>query len=173
MKKWIVPLGSLSAVAGVVALALFLAGAFDGGQASGNRGDGAEVAGVCVEGNPDCGDTGFVDDDDGGDTVAPGCEVGHVGVCDDTPIADDEAGEPFDGDGPALQPACAPGFPDCADTIVVPADGEEVDGLEVPVGRFDGDQQSGSQGSDNDIADGVAVDADASTTTGGATIPAE
>ncbi len=102
MKRWIVPLASLSAVAGVIALALFLAGVFDGNDASGSGGNGAEVAGVT--------------DDDGGDTVAPGCEVGHVGVCDDTPIADGETGDLFEGAGPALQPACAPGFPNCTDT---------------------------------------------------------
>ncbi len=131
MKRWIVPLVSLSAVAGVIALTLFLAGVFDGNDASGGGGNGAEVAGVCVEGNPDCGDTGFVTDDDGGDTVAPGCEVGHVGVCDDTPIADGETGDLFEGDGPALQPACAPGFPDCADMIVNGANGD-IDDAEPP-----------------------------------------
>ena len=124
MKRWIAPLGSLVAVAGVAALALFLAGVFDGSDASGSGGNGAEVAGVCVEGNPDCGDTGFVTDNDSGDTVAPGCEVGHVGACDDTPIADGETGDLFEGDGPSLQPACAPGFPDCADTQVLPDDSE-------------------------------------------------
>lgn len=128
MKRWITPLGSLVAVAGVAALALFLAGVFDGNDASGSGGSGAEVAGVCVEGDPDCGDTGFVIGDDGGDTVAPGCEVGHVGVCDDTPIAEDETGDLFEGDGPVLQPVCAPGFPDCGDMIVVPDEEAGVDG---------------------------------------------
>ncbi len=129
MKRWIVPLASLSAVTGALVLALFLTGVFDGDEASGSQDTGAgdEVAGVCVEGNPDCGDTGFVADDDGGDTVAPGCEVGHVGVCDDTPIADGETGDLFEGDGPALQPACAPGFPDCEDMIVDPATDDELE----------------------------------------------
>jgi hypothetical protein len=126
MKRWIVPLASLAAVTGAVALALFVAGVFDGDEAAGIESDDTEVAGVCVEGNPDCGDTGFVTDD--GDTAAPGCEVGHVGVCDDTPIADGETGDLFKGDGPALQPACAPGFPDCADTVVNDnEDGEPVE----------------------------------------------
>jgi hypothetical protein len=127
MKRWIVPLASLSAVAAAVVLALFLAGVFDGDGASASldTGAGDEQAGVCVEGNPGCGDTGFVTDDDGGGTVAPGCEVGYVGVCNDTPIEDGETGDLFEGDGPAIQPVCAPGFPDCEDMIVVtPADGE-------------------------------------------------
>ncbi len=132
MKRWIVPLASLSAVAGVIALALFLAGVFDSDDASGSDGDGTEVAGVCAPGFSDCEDTlvaGDENDDegnnDGGDTVAPGCEVGHVGVCDDTPIADGETGDLFEGDGPVIQPVCAPGFPDCVDMIVDPAaDGE-------------------------------------------------
>ncbi len=129
MKRWILLLASLSAVAGALVLALFLAGVFDRDEASGSQDTGAgdEVAGVCVEGNPDCGDTGFVTDDDGGDTVAPGCEVGHVGICDDTPIADGQTGDLFEGDGPVLQPACAPGFPDCADTVVNGANGDTDD----------------------------------------------
>ncbi len=173
MNRWIASLGSLVAVAGLAALALFLAGVFDGNDASGSGGSGEETAGVCVEGNPDCGDTGFVTDDDGRDTVAPGCEVGHVGVCDDTPSPDGEDGELIEGDGPLIQPVCAPGFPDCTDTIVVPADGEEVDGREVPIGTFDGGHQPGSQGSDDDIADGVAADPGAFATTGQATLPSE
>ena len=123
MKRWIVPIGSLSAVAVVVALTLFLAGVFDGDDASGTGDGGAESAAVCAEDHPDCGDTLVADgangaDDDGGDTVAPGCEVGHVGVCNDTPIADGETGDLFEGDGPALQPACALGLPDCDDTVL-------------------------------------------------------
>ncbi len=167
MKRWIASLGSLVAVAGVAALALFLAGVFDGNDASGSGGNSPEVAGVCVEGDPDCGDTGFVTDDDGGNTVAPGCEVGHVGVCDDTPIADGEAGELFEGDGPVIEPACAQGFPDCGDTIV------EVDDKVVPIGMFDDDHQSGSDVSGNDIADGGPVETGVSATSSGATTPAE
>ena len=173
MKRLIVPLASLSAFAGVIALALFLAGVFDGDDAVGADAGGPEVAGVCVEGNPDCGDTGFITDDDGGDTVAPGCEVGHVGVCDDTPIADDEAGELIEGDGPVIQPVCAPGFPDCIDTVVVTDRGEEVGDFVVPIGTFDDDHQSGSQGPDDGVADGAAVHPGSFATSGGATTPAE
>jgi len=130
MKRWIAPLASLSAVAGVVALALFLAGVFDGDDAAGTGAGGPEAAALCAEDSPDCDDTLVARDgegDDGGDTVAPGCEVGHVGVCDDTPIADGETGDLFEGDGPALQPACAPGFPDCVDMIVNGASSDDND----------------------------------------------
>ncbi len=130
MKRWIIPLASLSAVVGAVVLALFLAGVFDKDEALGSQDTAAdtEVAGVCAPDNPGCEDTLVAPDgadDDGGDTVAPGCEVGYVGVCDDTPIADGETGDLFEGDGPTIQPVCAPGFPDCVDMIVDPvADGE-------------------------------------------------
>ncbi|NIM47837.1 MAG: hypothetical protein GTO22_01000 [Gemmatimonadales bacterium] len=60
--------------------------------------------------------------------MAPGCEVGHVGVCDDTPIADGEDGDLFEGDGTVIEPVCAPGFPDCADTIVNGSSGDVDDG---------------------------------------------
>ena len=175
MKRWIAPLASLFAVAGVVALALFLAGVFDGDEASGDLGDGSEVAGVCAEGHPDCVDTVVAPngDEDDGNRVAPGCEVGHVGVCDDTPIADDEAGELIEGDGPVIQPVCAPGFPDCIDTVVVTDRGEEVGDFVVPIGTFDDDHQSGSQGPDDGVADGAAVHPGSFATSGGATTPAE
>ncbi len=132
MKRWTVPLAAITAVAGAVVLALFLAGVFDGDDASGSDGTGAEVAGLCAEDHPDCEDTRFVTDDEGGDTVAPGCEVGHVGDCDDTPVTDGEDGELIhEGDGPAIQPVCAPGFPDCEDMIVTDV-GDEVDGAGPP-----------------------------------------
>ncbi len=173
MKRWIAPLASLFAVAGVVTLALFLAGVFDGDEASGNRGDGAEVAGLCAEDQPDCGDTLTGPDGDGyveGDEeigVAPGCEVGHVGPCNDTPLPDDEVGELFEGDGPVIEPACAPGFPDCTDTIV------EVDDKVVPIGMFDDDHQSEGGSSGTDIADGAPVEEGVSATSSGAVNPAE
>lgn len=173
MKRWIAPLASLFAVAGVVALALFLAGVFDGDGASGDLGDGTEVAGVCAEGHPNCEDTVVAPngDEDDGNRVAPGCEVGHVGVCDDTPIADDEAGELIEGDRPVIQPVCTPGFPDCVDTVVVPDD-DEIDGKIVPIGTFDDDRESPSQGPDDGVADGAAVDP-GSFATSGATTPAD
>ena len=133
MKRWIIPLASLSAVAGAVVLALFLAGVFDNDEALGSRDTGAdtEVAGVCAPDSPDCEDTlvspDGAGDDDGGDTVAPGGEVGHVGVGADTPIPDGEAGDLIEGDGPATQPVCAPGFPDCVDMIVYPATDDELE----------------------------------------------
>ena len=142
MKRWIGRLASLSTVAGVIALALFLAGVFDGSEASGNRGSGAELPRVCVEGDPDC--AGFATNDDGGGAVAPGCEVGHVGVCNDTPIADGETSDLFEGDGPALQPACAPGVPDCVDTIVNDANGDfdDAEPATAPAVPDDGEEQA-------------------------------
>ncbi len=141
MKRWIAPLGSLVAVAGVAALALFLAGVFDGNDASGSGGNGPEVA--------------------------PGCEVGHVGVCDDTPIADGETGDLFEGDGPAPQPACAPGFPDCADTLVLPDNGEEVEDKVVPIGTFDDDHdRSGASGEGDSASGGATASVDPLTTAG-------
>ena len=108
MKRWMTALVSISAVAGVTALALFLAGAFDGDSAA-NRADGPEVAAVCAEDHPDCEDTIVVTDDiadDNGDgaSTAPGCALGFP-VCDDTPVEDNEtASEAFDGDGPTSAP---------------------------------------------------------------------
>ena len=109
MKRWMTALVSISAVAGVTALALVLAGAFDGDSA-GNGSDSSEVAAVCAEDHPDCEDTIVVTDDiaddDNGDgaSIAPGCALGFP-VCDDTPVEDNETvGEAFDGDGPTSAP---------------------------------------------------------------------
>ncbi|MCH8813851.1 MAG: hypothetical protein IH957_01960 [Chloroflexi bacterium] len=134
MKRWIALLGSLSAVAGVVALTLFLAGVFDSDDASGTDGDGTEVAGVCAPGFPDCEDTLVADgaDDDEGnvaadnsdDMVFPVCSHDNRD-CDDTVLNDNEADDSIDtDDGPVIQPVCAPGFPDCEDMIVVDLDGD-------------------------------------------------
>ncbi len=147
MKRLIAPLGSLVAVAGVAALALFLAGVFDGNDASGNGGTGAELA--------------------------PGCEVGHVGVCNDTPIADGETGDLFEGDGPAIQPACAPGFPDCADTLVLPDDGEEVEDKVVPIDTFDDDNDRSGASGEGDSASGGATASVDPVTTAGSDTPTE
>lgn len=131
MKRWIVPLASLSAAAGAVILALFLAGVFDRDEALGHQDTGAgnEVAGVCAPDNPDCEDTlvaeDGADDDGAGASSAPVCAPGHSD-CADTVVSDDEAGETVNGNaGTSISPVCAPGFPDCVDMIVVPAaDGE-------------------------------------------------
>ena len=134
MKRWIVPLGSLSAVAGVIALALFLAGVFDGDDASGADGGGSESAAVCAEDTPDCEDTlvtGDGNDDEGDvaadnsdDMVFPVCSHDNRD-CDDTVLNDNEADDSIDtDDGPVIQPVCAPGFPDCEDMIVVDLDGD-------------------------------------------------
>lgn len=131
MKRWILPLTSLSAVAGALVLALFLAGVFGGDEtpASGDTGAGNELAGICAQDNPDCEDTLVAPDDadDGGAgaNIAPVCAPGFPD-CVDTVVNDNEAGEPVDeGGGISIAPVCAPGFPNCEDMIVVPAaDGE-------------------------------------------------
>jgi hypothetical protein len=136
MKRWIVPLASLSTVAGVVALTLFLAGVFDGSDASGTGDGGPESSALCAEGTPNCEDTLVTGDgnDDRGDTVAPGCEVGHVGDCNDTPTASDDDGDLiFEGDGPSIQPVCAPDFPDCVDTIVNSGETDDLNASDAPI----------------------------------------
>lgn len=87
MNRRILALASLCAVAGMVILALFLTGVFDGGDAAE---PGSEAAARCPEDNLDC---------------------------DDTLDLTDSAGD--DGDGASSAPVCAPGFPDCVDTVVV------------------------------------------------------
>ncbi len=57
--------------------------------------------------------------------------------------------------------------------FVLPDEGEEIDGRVVPMGRLDGDHQSGSQGSGDDVADGGPVDAGDFATSDGAGSPAE
>jgi len=152
MKRWIVPLASLSAVAATIALALFLVGLFDGDDVSDSGDAGPEAVALCAEDSPDCEDTlvtGDGNDDEadnlGGDTVAPGCEVGHVGVCADTPISDSDDGELiFEGDGPAIQPVCAPGFPDCVDTIVNGSNGDLDDDVppSEPIAPVEGERDA-------------------------------
>ncbi len=124
MKRLIVPLASLSAVAGALVLALFLAGVFDGGDASGSQDTGAgnEVAGVCAQDNPGCEDTlvapDGADDDGEGVGISPVCAPGFSD-CVDTVVNANEDGETVDGDvGTSISPVCAPGFPDCVDMIV-------------------------------------------------------
>ena len=133
MKRWIVPLASLSAVAGALVLALFLAGVFDRDGASGSQDPGAgnEVAGVCAQDNPDCEDTIVAPDgadDEGADTgIAPVCAPGYPD-CVDAVVNDNEEGEPVNEDaGTSISPVCAPGFPDCEDMIVVPAADDELE----------------------------------------------
>lgn len=133
MKRWIVPLASLSAVAGALVLALFLAGVFDNGEAVGSQdtAPGAEIAGVCAPDNPGCENTlvspDGVDDDVGDAGSAPVCAPGHSD-CADTAVNDNGAGEPVDADGgTSISPVCAPGFPDCVDMIVVPAADTELE----------------------------------------------
>ncbi len=133
MKRWIVPLASLSAVAGALVLALFLAGVFDRDEASGSQDTGAgdEVAGVCAQDNPDCEDTLVAPDEAGdegaGTGIAPVCAPGYSD-CVDTVVNDNEAGEPVDGDaGTRISPVCAPGFPDCVDMIVDTATDDELE----------------------------------------------
>lgn len=150
MKRWIVPLASLSAVTGVIALALFLAGVFDGDGAVGAGADGQEAAALCAEDRPDCEDTLVGSDGSGedgeGTGIAPVCAPGFPD-CVDTVVNDDEAGEPVEGQsGTRIAPLCAPDFPDCVDMIVNGANGD-IDDAEpsaAPVVPVDG-QCSGEE----------------------------
>ncbi len=135
MKRWLVPLASLSTVAGVIVLALFLAGVFDGDDAAKAGVGGSESAGLCAEDTPDCEDTlvepGSAGDDGEGASSAPVCAPGFPD-CVDTVVNDDEAGEPVGGQGGiSISPVCAPGFPDCVDMIVNDANGD-IDDAEPP-----------------------------------------
>lgn len=149
MKKWLLSLGSLTAIGIAVVVALVAAGVFDDDDASG---EGGNALGVCVEGVEDCVDT--VVDTDGGDEGADQgldqtCEAGTAD-CVDTPGSDgfgqtclagsadcgDDPGsdgfdeKPDDDEGTSIAPVCAPDHPDCADTLVVPDGGEGGDGEE-------------------------------------------
>jgi len=115
MKRWMIPLASLSAFVGVVALALFLAGAFDGDGAADAGADGQEAAALCAEDTPDCGDmlvnSDGTGDDGEGTSVAPVCAPGFPD-CVDTVVNSNEDGGPVDGQsGTNIAPMCAPGFP--------------------------------------------------------------
>lgn len=135
MKRWLVPLASLSAVAGVIVLALFLAGVFDGDDGAKAGVGGPESAALCAEDTPDCEDTLVAPDgagDDGdGLSSAPVCAPGFPD-CVDTVVSDDEADEPAERQGGiTVSPVCAPGFPDCVDMIVNDANGD-LDDAEPP-----------------------------------------
>jgi len=173
MNRITASLGSLVALVGVVALALFLAGVFDGGAASGSPGDGNEVAGLCAEDHPDCEDT-LVDpngDDDEGNSIAPACAPGYPD-CADTVVADNEAGELFDAGGSTtIEPMCVQGVSDCKDMLVVPDD-DEIDGKIVPIGRFDEDNATGGS-DDGDAPNNSAVEDGTLAVSDGATTPSE
>ena len=129
-KRFIAPLVALTAAAGVITLALFLAGVFDGDDATGVAVGGSESAPVCAEDHPDCDDVLVVQDDAGdGDDGAS------------TRLRDGEADLPVDGQGGVTNaPLCAPGFPDCVDMIVVGEDGYVDDAESVTDPRCSGDQ---------------------------------
>lgn len=116
MKRWMVTLASLSVLAGVIALAMFLGGVFDGDNEPGSV-SGPEATALCAEDSPDC---------------------------EDTIVVTNDAGD--DGDGASIAPVCAPGFPDCLDMVVVGANGDiddavpEIDPVLEVVGRCAGDQ---------------------------------
>ena len=109
-KRLIAGLVTLSAAAGVIALALFLAGVFD-------RDDATDVAvgdpesPICAD--FDCDDALVVQDD-----------AGDEGDGASTRLRDGEADVPVqDQGGVTSAPLCAPDFPDCVDMIVVGGDG--------------------------------------------------
>lgn len=105
MKKWLLPLGSLTAIAIGVVVALAVAGVFDRDGTSGDgavaeaddAGEGTDVAGVCVEGVPDCVDMIVDGDGETGDGPAGACLVGET-ECNDMP---DSAGD-VDPDEPVV-----------------------------------------------------------------------
>jgi len=133
---------SITAVAGVTALALFLAGAFDDDSA--DRGaDGSELAAVCAEDQPDCDDTIVVTDDIADDGDGDGDGDGPTSVsfcapppgfpdyCVDTIVHGDDTGDVDDNGegGVSIAPLCDPDFPDCEDMIVVDVDGGDGDSV--------------------------------------------
>lgn len=132
MKKWILPLGSLTAVAMAVIAGLAIAGVFDGDGASGDRTESTNDAlGICIEGAQDCVDT--IDGGDGeSDDGAAACLVGDS-QCKDVPD---------------VSQICAEGAEDCVDTIDEPAppppDGGDVD----PDEPVSSDPGAGGSGND-------------------------
>lgn len=126
MKKWMLPIGSVAAVAIAVVAVLAVVGVFDSDDASSDEAEG-DALGVCVEGVEDCVDT-IVDgdlapDDEGADGgFEQTCLVGTED-CNDTAGGDGFGEEEGADSGTNIAPVCAPGFPDCADTVVV-TDGE-------------------------------------------------
>ena len=111
-KRLIAPLVALTAAAGVITLASFLAGVFDGDDPKVVAGGGPESALVCAEDHPDCDDVLVVQDDEGDE-----------GDGANTRLRDSEADVPVVGqDGVTNAPLCAPGFPDCVDMILVGED---------------------------------------------------
>ncbi len=113
MSQWPIALGSLSAAAISVVVALAVAGVFDSGSPAGpGDGEGADSAALCVEGAEDCEDTVVPPGDDGDElTDAP----------------------PPDGSGSGSG-TCLVGTPDCNDT---PGDGD------LPIFGDDGDTDDG------------------------------
>ena len=103
MKKWLLSLGSLTAIGIAVAVALVAAGVFDDNDASG---EGGNALGICAEGVEDCVDT-VVDTDDGDENADQGldqiCEAGTAD-CDDTPGSD------------GFEQTCLAGSDGCDDT---------------------------------------------------------
>jgi hypothetical protein len=119
MKKWLLPIGSVTAIAVAVVAVLAVVGVFDGDDA-----DSAEVpnaAGICAEGHPDCVDTivdGDAADEDEGAGEDAGLEqtcLAGTEDCNDADLGGDSGEE----EGTSIAPVCAPGFPDCVDKVVV------------------------------------------------------
>ena len=126
-KRLIAGLVTLSAAAGVVTLALFLAGVFDGDDAT-DVAVGDPESPICAD--FDCDDALVVQDD-----------AGDEGDGASTRLRDGEADIPVDGQGGVTNaPLCAPGFPDCVDMIVVGEDGYVDDAEPVTDPRCSGDQ---------------------------------
>ena len=107
-KRLIAGLVTLSAAAGVITLALFLAGVFDGDDTT-DVAVGDPESPICAD--FDCDDALVVQDDAGDEGSAS------------TRLRDGEADVPVQEQGGVTSaPLCAPDFPDCVDMIVVGGD---------------------------------------------------
>lgn len=125
MKRWLLPLGSLTAVAAAAVLGLALAGVFDSDDAAGGDGNqesADDALGMCEEGTPDCDDLivgDGPDDVDANPDPAGACLEGSE-KCDDTAdapppnLGDLDPDQPVDSGGGTDVEICeAAGNPEC------------------------------------------------------------
>jgi len=126
MNRWLIPAGSLTAIVVAIVVALFVAGAFDGGGTSADLSDDGAAEGDaarCAEGAEDC------DDTSGGDAlgicVSEDDPLYDPDIpCQDTVVNDDGGDDPADaeappdgGGGDSLN-VCIEGVADCGDMVV-------------------------------------------------------
>ena len=159
-KRWIVGLASLSATAGVVALALFLAGVFDGEDSATPREVSPDSAAQCAEDAPDCDKTLAAEDEGGGITSSPVCAPDFPD-CKDMVVLNGD--DPVTGQGGVdIEPVCLDDVLDCGDLVV----NEDTDGQAPPAdpirpvdGRCSGDAFASceQQATDAVLADAKAL----------------